>query len=1554
MSAEPTKVLLVDNQVSARDWMAEFLIQRGFDVSTAADGEESLARVSASNGDIDVIVMDLFLGSGRNGIETMKTIKQQYPTIETIIITGFNNTEDSLNAIREGAYRYVVKPFLFDELTVYIERAAEKKKLDSEISRAKIYETFTALRRGLDLGVILDGIVKNLQGLFELETCTIGLLDAKETQLEIMAERGLGTKFVKPLSELPKDFKKVFQHDRPLEIGDLDDRPDWKASLLRHDLKSLTLLPLKNTAGDSLGVISMGRVHRTPPSSDDEGRLLMGLADQASIAIENARLHEQTKRRAELHAALEDASLDIVEVGVNQVLRRIIERAAGMLQASGGTIYLFTPDDKKLMVKASFGKPYIDERTIITKESGVVGEVIRTRKPFSKADYGNWPGRQKQFDHLGLQAVMGVPIFSRETLLGVLAHHHTQVGQAFTADQEEFLLRFGRHAGVAIANAQMLEDQQKSGELIDALVSELGDDRLPEKILNLLKEHWPQGYCEILLRKKGTNELYVTDTHFPVKSKRTTPIKISKRKGIVAWVAATGKPRVVFDVHEERLYEKILDDIKSEIAVPLLSGGKVIGVLNVESPEVGVFDERDERVLTRLASAIALRVDHFQQFEEARLQMEQSRTLSKLTAQILAAQTVLQKLRTVARQLLSVSNGHFCLVMLPTRDGHILRVRAAEVASNRVSWGEVIEKPSSLLEIPQLSEVLLSSYRLLRADDALGEELLVEIDKLTELKQELKSILLIPLRVGAALVGLCILGEVTNGKDNPFTDQEIGSAVKLSEAAAPLIHQARLMELEQNRNQAFKDLTTVGNTVTSTLEKKDVFDLIVKFCRTLLKAEVSTIFLVSRAGYLTLESNSGSPSGTANIGLKLRIPDSKETVKCGLTGYLTAKGEIFNDYGETLHSHPAIKSIGPHAHLPSGDCQSLLVVPLKKVIAGKEEVIGLIKLENKKDQMDRVEVTRGFSEEDVLLLSTLASFAVTAIQNAEHFAFANALERVAKAVNSSIVDYSGMLERVLIELRELIPYDSASIQLLSGHVLRVKACHGFDEIAKEGVMGLSFPLITKFPNERVMRTKKSYRIDDVRSTRFEHFWKEKIYCLTDIRSWLGIPLLLGEQAIGMLSVESKQPFFYTNTDEDHGEAFASHVVPAIRNAERYKGAGSLIEITRELNKEVERSSVLQWIVNFAIDKNAIIGADKAIIYDYDAERERFNPPAVFAGGLVDPEASNPPFTPDCVAFRCIGLKKPHPARTVNDDPLLRGTFSSRERIVSAAVFPLLVDEELVGLMFVNYLSDHDFTSEEMAVTEMFAQQAAIAIKKARQYELVKARMETAVEAARIGRLATAMAHDVYAPALSIRVDANYLRDKLKDDESRKILSDIYNAAEDLSRVVPRLPETRDTEKVDLKLVVESIRKRRGEELTGRGITIESDLDNVSLVLMNKQWMEWILEKMVDNAVRSINGGGTITFTGKHSNKRILVDIIDSGPGLPAHLREQLYTGTVINPDSQGRGWSLLIIKSVLNDFNSDINYPYVDQRGNVFTIDLPLATDSEVESSGTEANSPHR
>ena len=126
---ERAKILLVEDEDLSRDSLIRLLKMTGFNVRGAASG--SLALSFLSHEQFDIIITDLFLPD-INGIDILKQVKELSPLTEVILITGHASAETAVKAMKEGAFDYVTKPLSFDELSITISKALEKRQLLSE------------------------------------------------------------------------------------------------------------------------------------------------------------------------------------------------------------------------------------------------------------------------------------------------------------------------------------------------------------------------------------------------------------------------------------------------------------------------------------------------------------------------------------------------------------------------------------------------------------------------------------------------------------------------------------------------------------------------------------------------------------------------------------------------------------------------------------------------------------------------------------------------------------------------------------------------------------------------------------------------------------------------------------------------------------------------------------------------------------------------------------------------------------------------------------------------------------------------------------------------------------------------------------------------------------------------------------------------------------------------------------------------------------------------------------------------------------------------------
>ncbi len=123
-------ILVVDDEPDIRELIAGVLTDEGYGVRTAETAERALEEVRTRTPRL--VVLDVFLGAGMDGLSLLKYLKSIDPLLPVIVISGHGNVETAIAAIRWGAYDYIEKPFKTDRLLHLIQRAIESSSLKSE------------------------------------------------------------------------------------------------------------------------------------------------------------------------------------------------------------------------------------------------------------------------------------------------------------------------------------------------------------------------------------------------------------------------------------------------------------------------------------------------------------------------------------------------------------------------------------------------------------------------------------------------------------------------------------------------------------------------------------------------------------------------------------------------------------------------------------------------------------------------------------------------------------------------------------------------------------------------------------------------------------------------------------------------------------------------------------------------------------------------------------------------------------------------------------------------------------------------------------------------------------------------------------------------------------------------------------------------------------------------------------------------------------------------------------------------------------------------------
>jgi response regulator RpfG family c-di-GMP phosphodiesterase len=286
------RILVVDDEKVIRDMLADFLGMEGYYVRTAEDGTSALTELSKSH--YDLIISDLKMPR-MGGIALLEEITKTAPNAITVIMTGFGTVETAIDAMKRGAYDYVLKPFKLDEVVHVVQRGIEKQRIMAENIRLRealsLYKVSEAIAASLSLDQVLETMAHSC--LHEVRGDLISTwldggdgryFERQHIQAEsVDPEVSLGALCAERIIEhLRPDALLLEQGQRGLRFFEV--QPDLP-------LCSLVAVPLRIKAR-LLGFVAVASFTRTKRFDEGQRKLLSIIGSRAAAAIENARLYE--------------------------------------------------------------------------------------------------------------------------------------------------------------------------------------------------------------------------------------------------------------------------------------------------------------------------------------------------------------------------------------------------------------------------------------------------------------------------------------------------------------------------------------------------------------------------------------------------------------------------------------------------------------------------------------------------------------------------------------------------------------------------------------------------------------------------------------------------------------------------------------------------------------------------------------------------------------------------------------------------------------------------------------------------------------------------------------------------------------------------------------------------------------------------------------------------------------------------------------------------------------------------------------------------------------
>ena len=497
----------------------------------------------------------------------------------------------------------------------------------------------------LDQDQLLQALYEQITHVAPADFYMIALYDKATNVVNVEINVDEGVHYPEERYVLDKGLLKMIIHDRqPLRFYSLTEE---KAKLdveivptgspkVNHGWLGVPML-----YGDKVvGAVVVGSYQR---GAFDEGhqQILASIANQAAVALENARLFAETQQRAEEQAVLNELGQALTaRLDVDQVVDEAYRGVSRLVDATNFYVALYNPDEDGITFaldvrQGEIHKPYVTRQA----GQGLTEYIIRHRTPLLIKE--DLPKRleELEIELIGQIALswLGVPLLIGDRVLGVMAVQSYTTPGAYDEHDRNLLTAIASQTAIAIQNAVLFEQTSSRAErlavvnrIAGAASATLHLDDLLERVYHEIAPAFRAEAFFIALYDEEAGEL---DFRFRVdQGVREPPERLPLGDGLTSLVVAEKKPLVIRDEKEldglplPRLFGTMQPAV-SWLGAPMLVGERVIGVISVQSYHPHAWDEEDQLLLFTIADQVAVALDNARLFAEAEQRMEELEAL---------------------------------------------------------------------------------------------------------------------------------------------------------------------------------------------------------------------------------------------------------------------------------------------------------------------------------------------------------------------------------------------------------------------------------------------------------------------------------------------------------------------------------------------------------------------------------------------------------------------------------------------------------------------------------------------------------------------------------------------------------------------------------------------------------------------------------------------------------------------------------------------------------------------------------------------------------------
>jgi len=1339
--------------------------------------------------------------------------------------------------------------------------------------------------------------------------------------------------------------------------------------------------------GKAIGLIVMRRPE-VRPFSDNQIQLLETFAAQAVIAIENARLFNETKEALERQTATADilkvisSSPTDTQPVFDAIANSGVRLFGGMyvtLNMARGDVFdrvALAPSEARDTASDLFPMPLTDQS--LAGRTMLSGELVHVHDLSTEAWLGERP--REVFQRTGFRSALCAPMLREGKAIGAIIVFRGATGR-FKDEQVSLLKTFADQAVIAIENVRLfneikeaLEQQTATADILRVISGSPTDvqpvfDAVAESAARLCGAH------DVVIRLVGPDGHYAVAHHGPI------PV-------LPAHVVTSATPggRAIIDARTVHIPDINEADVREEypespgiaagqrtfLAVPLLREGKAIGLIVMRRLDVRPFTDKQIQLLETFAAQAVIAIENARLFKELQARngeltasLEQQTAMAEILRIISSSPTDTQPVfDAIARSGVRLFKGTSVGLRL-VKDDQLERVGFA-MSSDSAVVDDFLRLPRPVDDHGFPGRAVLRN-QVIHAADVFEEDWVNEETRDLARRMGMRACAAAPLvREGKALGAII----VNRGEPIDFTSKDIELLETFAAQAVIAIENVRLFKELAARNaeitEALEQQTATSEILRvisrSPTDIQPVFDAILENATRLCDAHMAVLRLYDGERFHRVAQRGFTPEFARWL---LTESDNHGDHPESVSRQMIAAQRPIHilDHQESASYRSGDPPVVALVEL--GGVRTALGVPMQK----EGRLVGAI-------MVNRREV-RAFTQKQIDLVSTFADQAVIAIENVRLFKelqtrnaeVTESLEQqtatadILKVISSSPTDTQPVFDAVAESAARLCGAHDVVIRLVEGNEHRAVAHHGPIPVMPP------FAVARANPGGRAIIEARTIHISDLTEAHVREDYPGRWPGAAGQRTFLGVPLVREDKAIGIIVLRRLEVRPFTDKQIQLLETFAAQAVIAIENVRLFKEleartdslARSVAQLTalgevgQAISSTLDLETVLETIAARAIE---LSGQDAGVIYEYDPATEGFELRATQnfdAQGVAGLRAAAIRKSVGAVGT-CVVTREPTqvPDTHAPDYPARLREILDRAGFRAVLAVPLLREDQIIGALMLIRKTPGPFSAEVVQLLETFASQSALAIQNARLFrEIADKGRQLEVASRHKSDFLASMSHELRTPLNAILGFIELILDQIYGEvpaDMQEPLNDIQASGKHLLRLINNVLDLAKIEagRMELALTeysvqdtVESVRQTLKPLAADKGLeflaTVPPDLPfahgdpgRITQCLMN----------LAGNSLK-FTKAGKVEISVEQQGERLVFRVADTGIGIAPDKIDSLFTefkqtDATIAGEYGGTGLGLSISRKFVEMHGGRIWVESEPGRGSTFVFELPL------------------